>query len=349
MQKQSAPIDDMLTDDQLSAARNALDRGDRAEAERLWDKARLSNPLRVRGSEQALKVALELGRFDDAAEFMTAGQRASPRNPLFLEGLAMIAQTRGDYADGLLRWEQFRRQFPMRSEGYHQAAACLKLLNRVDDAEALLNRGLRKFPQDFLIHVERARLSEFKRDWPEAAKRWNVVYERHTSCMGGLGVAVALREMGKFDEAETLLRALRARWPIDPHPSIALARIAHARGDLDEAITRWAFVRQRYPTMLYGHIDSARTLIAAGRADEAEAVLLDAIDRFKDETLPSVEYARLAHNRHDWAEADRRWSALRARFPDQPEGYDFGSQALAGIDRHDEAEQLKAAWKSRRS
>lgn len=348
LQRRLAPIDDWVTDGQLEQARHALDRGDRAEAERMWLKASLSNPVRVRNAAPALKIVLELGRFDEAESLMTAGMKASPSAPYFHEGYAKVAQARGDYVEAIKRWERARRKFPVNPAPYFNPAACLKELGRVDEAEALLARAVRKFPDDFDVAVEHARLAEFRRDWPEAIRRWDPAYQRYSSCMAGLGIARGLQESGKLDEAEKLLRDLRFRFPTDPHPAIALARLAQARGDMAEALQRWALVQERFPLMLYGHLDGARALSIAGRPEEAEQVLSGAIDRFKDEPLPMVEYARIAHRKGDWPEADRRWQAVRARFPDRPEGYELGSEALAALNESEQATQLRAMWEARK-
>ena len=54
----------------------------------------------------------------------------------------------------------------------------------------------------------------------------------------------------------------------------------------------------------------------------------------------AIEYAWIAHNRHDWPEANLRWAAVRAGFPHHQNGYTNGAQALREAKRFDEADAL---------
>src|ERR1019366_2931041 len=99
------------------------------------------------------------------------------------------------------------------------------------------------------------------------------------------------------------------------------AVIAQSRGDLTAACDRWAMVRAMKPQLPVGYQDGAARLVEAGRHADADAVLRAAIERFPDQIWPSRDFAYLAHNRKDWAEAAVRWEELRQRFPAEEAGY----------------------------
>lgn len=120
------------------------------------------------------------------------------------------------------------------------------------------------------------------------------------------------------------------------------AREATQRRDWLEALCRWDAVRQRYPDDPWAHCQAGDALRSAGRLDEAEALLAAGIVRFPDHRHIAVAHARTAVARHDWEAALARWEAIRTRFPDVPEAYRGGAEALRELGRADAAEALFA-------
>ncbi len=103
---------------------------------------------------------------------------------------------------------------------------------------------------------------------------------------------------------------------------------------------RWRVVAERFPDSPAGLIGVAATLRQAGRAAEAEALLIEGISRFADEPGPAIDYAWLAHDRHDWPEALRRWSLIRQHFRDEPLGYSGAADAYRHTGEFDLADAL---------
>jgi Flp pilus assembly protein TadD len=70
-------------------------------------------------------------------------------------------------------------------------------------------------------------------------------------------------------------------------------------------------------------------LLAMRRTEEAELLLEEAQQHFPKEPMVSILHARLAEARSDWAEAGRRWEAIRTNLPAQAEGWSGGVRCLS--------------------
>jgi predicted Zn-dependent protease len=101
-------------------------------------------------------------------------------------------------------------------------------------------------------------------------------------------------------------------------------------------------VRRLSPENPAGYASGGAALHALGREDQAEQLLVFAQDRFPESAETAIQYAWVAHHRHDWDEAARRWRAVRARFPDNGWGYAAGGRALLEAGDVDAAQTVLA-------
>ena len=81
-------------------------------------------------------------------------------------------------------------------------------------------------------------------------------------------------------------------------------------------------------------------MLRLDRTEDADTLLTTAMGTWPDNAAIAGAWADLAVRRNDWAEAVRRWETVRALLPHAPEGYVFGSQALARVGRDADAERL---------
>ena len=183
-----------------------------------------------------------------------------------------MALQRRDLPAALERWHAVRQQFPDRSAGYIGEALAQREMRQFDESETLLREAIQLFPQEPSPLVEFAWAALYRRDWPETVRRWGDVRERVPQHPGGYtNAAAGLRELERFDEAETLLRTAAEKFPEQAAPATELARLAQARRDWPAAIQRWEAVRQRFPDLREGYFGGAQCLREADRPDEAEA------------------------------------------------------------------------------
>ena len=191
----------------LNLAKLATSVGDLDEAARRWAQARDRYPALVRSSRLSLDILLDLGRFDEAEQLMCECQRKFPRDPHYPAGLARVAHRRGDLPEAIRRWSDFRKKYPRSPEGFLHCAICQREAGLWDDAEASINRALALQTTSIFFRIEWARIAEARRNWDEALRRWTWIEQTMHHVAGTLGVAQALRELGRLDDAIAHLQA----------------------------------------------------------------------------------------------------------------------------------------------
>ncbi len=196
-------------------------------------------------------------------------------------------------------------------------------------------------PDIIEANVAAAREAAARHDWTEALGCWQSVLARAPNhAIALVGAATALREAGRFDEAESLLAVPAARVPMNRLIATAYAGLAHARADWPLAIARWTHVQVAFPDHPFAFLRGTQALRAAGRLDEAEALLAAAVPRFAGDEKLAMARAWLANARSDWKLALECWAQLRQRFPENPSVLVGMVRALNGAGRADEAGPL---------
>jgi len=267
-------------DNPVLRAKAALQVGDKEEAQRCWEWACKLFPTKARVSHDAVDLLIDLGRLDEAEDLIRERLRSAPRDIFFMESYAYIAQIRGNLAEALLRWQKVKKSLSVSPRTYREMAACLRQVGKVNEADSLLRKAVRRFPKDVLCHIAYARVADERGDWPEALSRSILLTERTGHILGVLGAAKALTNLGKLREAKALLMNARAANPREQEVSVALARLASASGDWARAAETWADMRKRFPAMAIAYIEEGRALHKGGYRSEAKAILEDARRRF---------------------------------------------------------------------
>ncbi|MGA3403671.1 MAG: tetratricopeptide repeat protein [Acetobacteraceae bacterium] len=329
--QRAAAIDEatlsLRDDNPLHRAKVSLEVDDLKSAREFLDIARARIPNYVLTCPDTVDILLGLGDFAELEAFALKGAKRFPKQPHYLEGYAMVAETQRNFDEAVRRWAVVRKKFPRSTLAYTAAIGSLRHLGRLDEAEALLRSALRMMPGDMTVLLEWGRVAEARGDWEEAHRRWDSLRDRHPQ--GFWSAAWALQRLGRTAEAEALLEAGRLRFPTSQGIAIMQAQIAKDAGNIAEALRRWGVVRQRFPFDPAGYVEAIRLLRPQGAWEEADAIALAAIERFHAHAWPLADYAMLAHDRQDWPEAAKRWAALRAAFPDHKDARDREAEALA--------------------
>ena len=256
---------------------------------------------------------------------------------------ALTARARGEPDAAFGIYAALRNLFPLSPTGWQHAASALLDSGRYDDADSLLDDALRLFPTDAAVAIDSAWVAHRRRDVPEAVRRWERVRDRFPDHpVGYTGAVVTLRDAGQLDAADALLITAADRFPADPAPIIEMAWMAMAKRDWADAMQRWETVRARFPQHFVGYTGAAIALRETGRFDDAEALLLEAIEKFPDQPQPWMDRAQVAAMRRGWEEAAQLWDGVRERFPRQIEAYIGSAAALRELHRYDAAGEVLA-------
>jgi tetratricopeptide (TPR) repeat protein len=230
---------------------------------------------------------------------------------------AWSLMSRGNWSAAQQRWQRITERFPENPSGYAGSGAAFREAGDLDQAEEVLAQAFLRFPSSSEVATNYGWVANARRDWDEAVRRWELVRARYPESPSGYaGGGAALRELGRFDEAEIVLLAGMERLPHSADISVTHAGIAGIRRNWPEAVRRWDDVRSRFPSSPSAYIGGAAALRALNRPDEADSLLAAGVELCTTGAEVGLEYARSADQRDDWAEATRRWELVRNRFPD---------------------------------
>jgi tetratricopeptide (TPR) repeat protein len=322
----------------------ALSRRDWAQAERLHAILRERFPAQIGSYSGGILALRELRRFDEAEAVAADAAGRFPNDAGLRIDQAWLAQSARDWNAAIDRWAFVRREKPDFLDAYIQAARALRAAWRHDDAEALLEDAIRRFPEAPEPAAEHAWMALHLNRWDEAQARFRQLRDRFPAVPDGWqGGATVLRNQFQFGEAEAMLEEAVARFPNLPqfvldHAQLPVApHFAHEK-NWPETLRRLDRLQTAFPAFESGFIAGVRALNESGHPDQAEALARSAGERLSVSYALAIQYAEAAQDRRDWPQAIARYSEVKDRFPDQPGG-DVGlARALAADGRFAEAE-----------
>ena len=254
---------------------------------------------------------------------------------------AELASQQQNWADAADRWALARSLCPDNPICYHGGARALFELHRFDEADALLEDALRRFPGEPVLHRTWAAVADFRDDRTGSAQRWSVARTRFPDDLDIVRHWLkAVRAAGRGQADEVAIGAALARFPDDLDFALAWTDLAIERKDWTEARRRAVAALAKFRDSLTAHRALATILRTLERWEEADAVLTEACRRFPGDRDLAIDHAMTAHNRRDASAAAARWSSLRSRFPDEITGFTFGALELRLSGRWDEADAL---------
>ena len=201
-----------------------------------------------------------------------------------------------------------------------KCADVLMAVGRHDEADAILQPFLSSSPPHRDIMVRHAMSAAIRQNWSEAMRRWDAVLVRLPNLeVAELSRALALRELGLFDDADRALCRIRLGRPDNYDIAYHWAINPLYQQAWTTAISRWEEVRSRWPDVATSRSCIASALRELGRLEEARAVLADAEQRFAGNFEIELELALLSGRMGDWPDALRRWDRLQTRHPGHPQ------------------------------
>jgi tetratricopeptide (TPR) repeat protein len=275
------------------------DAKDSAEILALWMQHRADQPDRAAAFFWGARAFMRL-KMTREAEILL-GDAVAVTQPDFGVHREWVecAIRRHDWDAAAKRCDVVRSRFPEQPYAYVCAARASRELGRVEDAEAQLSNAVNRFPADAWPLIEWAECSFRRRDFQEALFRSRLISDRFPADRAGLvGIARALRDLGRFDEADRCFEESIVKFPRDVWPMIEWAGCPFHRRDFAEAARRCQKLRERFPDERFGYLGGARALRDQGRLTEADTLFSEARQRFPDDQQVADDWlAWLRHKR----------------------------------------------------
>lgn len=160
--------------------------------------------------------------------------------------------------------------------------------------------------------------------------------------LGFLRGAHALRLLGRYDEAETVIRDAIERFPDDHQPLVEAALTAQARSDW-RGVVRWsARLVEQFPSQVAGYRTQSYGHRCLREFADAQRVLSEGARRFPDDLGLKLEGCWLAIGQEQWDLAGGRCAALTRTHPTVEAGYQVALLVLKRLRRFAEATDLLA-------
>lgn len=287
-------------------------------------------------------VLVELGRLDEAE---AALRTATEVDPTLLEAqarLGLLLEAKGDFDGALERYEIFATGPEGSNPGVRvNLAAIYNARGRFEDTIALLTLWQRDRDVDPRLHslLADAFLGSGRGDTALRQYRFALEVGPDDDPRASLGLGIAHRRLGEFDDAEQVFEDLIARFPDSPAPHAQMAelRIAQedfaaarasfetaiglsaapqeierrlasilvARGEIDDAVAIYDAMIERDGPSAQLLVERARAFAAAGRLDDAQAELERGVELHPETPQTWIALSLLHRQRTDFAAALR--------------------------------------------
>jgi tetratricopeptide (TPR) repeat protein/tRNA A-37 threonylcarbamoyl transferase component Bud32 len=179
------------------------------------------------------------------------------------------------------RVQELRGQLDLRQEPVLTVALLAQAYRTVGDAEGaveVLREAAELRPNQLVLLRELARRLEEQQHQEEAIGCYRSIRGRRPEL--GIALALALVQVGRSGEGETVLRELLRQQPHHPDLHFYLGGVLNARGQAESAIEHYRQALQIDPRLARAHYNLGTILDGKGRADEAiehyrQAIQLD--------------------------------------------------------------------------
>jgi predicted Zn-dependent protease len=237
-------------------------------------------------------------------------------------------------------WADAYARFPDLAMLSEPALDLMLRLGLQADAENLLNRAVKRHPNDAHAQEGLTRLAFERKDYADAVIRAEGLRKKFPQSLKGYWIgAASLSFLGRSTEADAILNRGLQVAPDNLILRVEYARLAERSEDWEAAIKRWTYVHETLRHAA-GTIGLATAFSRLARYDEADALIASVVHRSGNDIGIWIASTQIAEQKQDWAEAARRWQVICERFPLVPTGYIGASKALLRLPRHDEADAI---------
>jgi tetratricopeptide (TPR) repeat protein len=170
-------------DASLDYALSAYSEQNWPEAIRRFTELRARFPGNITGYRYVGDLLFGQGHYDEADVALREAMARFPDEPALAVSYAWAAHLKadqtGEWSEASNRWRHLANVFPNNPLGPTMLGFVLmRYLGQLDEAEAILTDGMRRFPNDMDVATQHARVADFRQDWPEAMRRWDALGTR---------------------------------------------------------------------------------------------------------------------------------------------------------------------------
>ncbi|MGB3512054.1 MAG: tetratricopeptide repeat protein, partial [Microcoleaceae cyanobacterium] len=304
-----------------------------------WSEAIFKFPENIGFQVNKGNVLINLSRFDEAEAVFQQLIEKYPNQTQGYEGYARITHSFADWQLALQRWSEAIEKFPENIGFQVNKGNILINLSRFDEAEAVFEQLIKKYPERPQGYERYAALTHHLADWELALKRWSeAIFKFPNNISFQVQKGNALIKLSRFDEAEAVFQQLIEKSPRQPQGYDGYARVTHHLADWELALERWDNAINQLPYNLNFLVQKGNALIKLSRFDEADAVFQEIIQKYPRHYHGYDGYGRVANALPDWELALERWENAIVKLPHYFNFYLQKGDVLANLFRYEEAE-----------
>lgn len=326
---------------QECAAQIAEMRRDWSEARVRWLALKASSPDSLQAYRGIATACQQIGDIYEAERVLHEAALRFPLEIMVRHDMARLAERQRHWITAEGYW---RTIIAINPDAWWANAGIVNSLRnqvRFDEAEALLLKSQAENPTQLAFFIDHARLAEDIKALDKAVQRWQLVHDRFPDAWHGyVGLANALREFGKLEDAVALLKAARDKFPNEPVILHDLGRISERVSDWAKAEDYWRALLQMDSESIQARLGLASAMRQQGQLAQAETILSQAQSDRPDEPAYFIEFARLSDLQRKWAESEQRWRLVTSRFPKVMQGFIGLASALSEQARPGDAEEV---------
>ncbi|WP_033289647.1 tetratricopeptide repeat protein [Amycolatopsis jejuensis] len=285
-------------------ARVYCDQQDWAGALPFFEQALAADPGHVRAGRWRVMTLASLRRFDEAVAAAQELIDRYPGSPDPLVTMGWIEDERDCCAESLGWFERALEVDPRSEWALRLKVGALRRLEQFDEAEAAGRAAIALRPREPRLLVALGWVED-DRDREEESLAW---YEQALAIEPQYGRALewrlsALRQLERYDEAETALQAALELRPDDADLLLQGGWLAECREQFEEAADWFGRVQALEPWNEFAARARVRVLHELKRFDEAARAVQEAVERFPDDAAFLVQAAKVAEDRSRFEEA----------------------------------------------
>lgn len=175
-------------------------------------------------------ILRDLGQEDEADRIINAGVSRFPDDPDVAIQHAWSVYLRTDWQNERPGcWDDVRLRFPDHPQGYSMSCNALMRIGRLDQAEALSEESVKRFPTDLDVLLSRAYCATRRGDWAEAVRRWTELQKLYPDADGvsaGIDVLRMMFQLEKIEQDNLDTHSASLLDPLSPHAAKPVSPVA---------------------------------------------------------------------------------------------------------------------------